>query len=65
MRKSQLSRARETVATILERTSKVTIKDWFEHIRKDDPLTAITLTYGQRTCHFNCTRRQHTVAPSK
>ena len=42
----------ETVATILERTSEVTIKDWFEHIRKDHQVMAIPLTYEQRTCHL-------------
>jgi DNA-binding response OmpR family regulator len=26
----------ETVATILERTAEVTIKDWFDHIQKDE-----------------------------
>ena len=46
-------RAIETVATILERTSELTIKDWFEHIRKDDRVMTIPLTYEERTCHLH------------
>jgi DNA-binding response OmpR family regulator len=41
-----------TVATILERTVESTIKDWFEHIRKDDKVMAVPLTYEQRTSHL-------------
>jgi DNA-binding response OmpR family regulator len=46
------ARVVETVATILERTTEITIKDWFEHIQKDDKVMAVTLTYEQRICHL-------------
>ena len=46
------ARVVETVATILERTSAVTIKDWFGHIQKDQKVMAVPLTYEQRTGHL-------------
>jgi len=42
----------ETVATILERTTGVTIKDWFGHIEKDEKVMSVQLTYEQRTGHL-------------
>jgi len=42
----------ETVATILERTTQITIKDWFQHIQKDEKVMAVPLTYEQRTGHL-------------
>ena len=45
-------RAVETVATILERTTEITIKDWFGHIQKDEKVMAVPLTYEQRTSHL-------------
>jgi DNA-binding response OmpR family regulator len=42
----------ESVATILERTSEITIKDWFDYIQKDEKVMAVPLTYEQRTCHL-------------
>lgn len=42
----------ETVATILERTTEVTIKDWFDHVQKDEKVMAVPLTYEQRTGHL-------------
>jgi DNA-binding response OmpR family regulator len=42
----------ESVATILERTTEVTIKDWFGHIQMDEKVKAVPLTYEQRTCHL-------------
>ena len=46
------ARVVETVATILERTAKSTIKDWFGHIQKDEKVMAVPLTYEQRTGHL-------------
>ena len=45
-------RAVETVSTILERTTEITIKDWFGHIQKDEKVMAVPLTYEQRTGHL-------------
>jgi DNA-binding response OmpR family regulator len=42
----------ETVATILERTTDATIKDWFEHIQQDELVMAVPLSYSQRTSHL-------------
>jgi DNA-binding response OmpR family regulator len=42
----------ETVATILERTTESTTKDWFRHIQKDKKVMTVPLTYEQRTCHL-------------
>jgi DNA-binding response OmpR family regulator len=42
----------ETVATILERTSDITIQDWFVHIQMEEKVMAIPLTYEQRTGHL-------------
>jgi CheY-like chemotaxis protein len=47
------TRVVETVATILERTTESTIRDWFEHIQKDKKLTAVSLTYEQRTSYLH------------
>jgi YesN/AraC family two-component response regulator len=46
------ARSVETVATILERTTDVTIKDWFAHIENDEKVMAVPLTYEQRTGHL-------------
>jgi DNA-binding response OmpR family regulator len=46
------ARVVETVAAILERTTEVTIKDWFEHIQRDKKVMTIPLTYHQRTSHL-------------
>jgi DNA-binding response OmpR family regulator len=46
------ARVVETVATILERTPEVTIKDWFEHIQRDESVMEVPLTYEQRTGHL-------------
>jgi DNA-binding response OmpR family regulator len=46
------ARVVETIATILERTSEVTIKDWFEHIQTDKKVMSVPLTYEQRTSHL-------------
>jgi len=46
------ARVIETVATILERTTEITIKDWFGHIQKDEKVMAVPLTYEQRTGHL-------------
>lgn len=42
----------ETVATILENKTDSTIADWFGHIQNDKKVTAVPLTYEQRTCHL-------------
>jgi DNA-binding response OmpR family regulator len=42
----------ETVATILERTTEITIADWFGHIQQDKKVMAVSLTYEQRTFHL-------------
>jgi DNA-binding response OmpR family regulator len=42
----------ESVASILERTTEITITDWFEHIQKDKKVMTVPLTYQQRTCHL-------------
>lgn len=42
------ARVVETVATILERTTEITIKEWFEHIQTDEKVMAVPLTYEQR-----------------
>lgn len=42
----------ETVATILERTTDITIADWFGHIQQDKKVMTVSLTYEQRTCHL-------------
>jgi YesN/AraC family two-component response regulator len=46
------ARVIETVATILERTCESTIKDWFEHIQRDEKVMTVPLTYEQRTGHL-------------
>jgi DNA-binding response OmpR family regulator len=46
------ARVVETVATILERTTDVTIKDWFAYIEKDEAVKVVPLTYSQRTYHL-------------
>jgi YesN/AraC family two-component response regulator len=47
------ARVVETVATILERTAESTIADWFEYIQKDKKVTAVSLTYEQRTGYLH------------
>jgi DNA-binding response OmpR family regulator len=42
----------ETVATILERTTEITIKEWFAYIQNDKKVMAVPLTFDQRTCHL-------------
>ena len=42
----------ESVATILERTTESTIKDWFGHIQRDEKVMAVSLTYEERTGHL-------------
>ena len=46
------ARVVESVAAILERTTEVTIKDWFGYIQKDEMVMAVPLTYEQRTGHL-------------
>jgi DNA-binding response OmpR family regulator len=42
----------ESVATILERNTEITIKDWFGHIEKDEKVMVVPLTREQRTGHL-------------
>jgi YesN/AraC family two-component response regulator len=42
----------ETVAAILQRATEVTIRAWFERIKTDKKVMAISMTYEQRTCHL-------------
>jgi DNA-binding response OmpR family regulator len=42
----------ETVATILERTTEITTKEWFAYIQNDKKVMAVSLTYDERTCHL-------------
>jgi DNA-binding response OmpR family regulator len=42
----------ETVATILERTTDITIANWFGHIQQDKKVMTVSLAYEQRTCHL-------------
>jgi DNA-binding response OmpR family regulator len=44
--------ATETVATILDRTKESTIADWYQHVMSDKKLTAVPLTYNERTSHL-------------
>jgi DNA-binding response OmpR family regulator len=46
------ARVVESVAAILERTSEVTIDDWFAHIQTDEKVMAVSLSYAQRTSHL-------------
>jgi CheY-like chemotaxis protein len=46
------ARVVETVATILERTTESTIRDWYGHIEKDEKVMVVPLTYEQRTSHL-------------
>jgi YesN/AraC family two-component response regulator len=46
------ARVVETVATILERTTDITVKDWYEHIQQDEKVMTVPLTYEQRTSHL-------------
>jgi DNA-binding response OmpR family regulator len=46
------ARVVETVATILERTTEVTIKDWFGHIENDEKVMSVPLSYEQRISHL-------------
>jgi YesN/AraC family two-component response regulator len=43
------ARVIESVATILERTTEVTIQDWFTYVEKDKQVMAVPMTYQQRT----------------
>jgi YesN/AraC family two-component response regulator len=47
-----LPRVVETVAAILQRATEVTIRAWFERIKTDKKVMAISMTYEQRTCHL-------------
>jgi DNA-binding response OmpR family regulator len=49
---SPAARVVETVATILERTSDITIQDWLAFVQKDEKITAVPLTDEQRSCHL-------------
>src|ERR1035437_1880397 len=42
------ARVVETVATILDRTTESTTKDWFAYIQKDRKVMAVRLNYEQR-----------------
>jgi YesN/AraC family two-component response regulator len=42
----------ESVATILERTTESTIHEWFRHIKEDESVMAVPLTYEQRISHL-------------
>jgi len=43
----------ESVATILERTAKTTIGEWYEHIQRDSKVMSIPLSYEQRTGYLH------------
>jgi DNA-binding response OmpR family regulator len=46
------TRVVETVATILERTTESTIKDWLAFVQTDQKLMSVPLTHEQRTGHL-------------
>src|SRR5580765_5063640 len=46
------ARMRDSVATILERDSALTISRWLERVEQEQELTAIRLTAEERTCYL-------------
>jgi hypothetical protein len=42
----------ETVAAILQRSVEATIRAWFDRIKNDEKVMAISMTFEQRTCHL-------------
>ena len=42
----------ETVAAILQRSVKATIREWFDRITTDKKVMAVPMTYEQRTSHL-------------
>jgi DNA-binding response OmpR family regulator len=42
----------ETVAAILGRSAEITIHAWYERIKTDKKVMAVSMTYEQRTCHL-------------
>jgi YesN/AraC family two-component response regulator len=49
---SPAARVVETVATILERTSDITIQGWLAFVQNDEKIMAVALTDEQRSCHL-------------
>jgi CheY-like chemotaxis protein len=49
---SSAIRVVETVASILERSAKITIQAWFNRIVTDKKLMSVAMTYEQRTSHL-------------
>jgi CheY-like chemotaxis protein len=47
-----LPRVVETVAAILQRSVEATIRAWFDRIKNDEKVMAISMTFEQRTCHL-------------
>jgi YesN/AraC family two-component response regulator len=47
-----LPRVVETVAAILQRSMEATIHAWFDRIKNDEKVMAISMTFEQRTCHL-------------
>ena len=47
-----LPRVVETVAAILERSTEITIRAWFDRIKTDKKVMAITMTHEDRTSHL-------------
>jgi CheY-like chemotaxis protein len=48
----QGTRQIETVATILERTTGITIQDWFKRVETEERLMAVSLSFEQRCKHL-------------
>lgn len=46
------SRVVESVATILERTTDETIREWFRDVEAEDRLTSVSLTFELRSAHL-------------
>jgi CheY-like chemotaxis protein len=42
----------ETVAAILQRSAEITIHAWYDRIKTDKKVMAVSMTYEQRTCHL-------------
>jgi hypothetical protein len=42
----------ETVAVILQRSVETTIREWFDRIRADEQVMAISMTFEERTSHL-------------
>ncbi|MDP9049883.1 MAG: response regulator [Acidobacteriota bacterium] len=47
-----VTRVVESVATILERTTKSTIQDWYARAQKDEAVMSVAMTFEQRTSHL-------------